>query len=185
MQSILVLCTPAFVPARGIMRPARAAVAILEGVDVRAAVAMLEGVDVSDLGLDLGDLRALLPDEVRGGLLTAGEESTSRLPTVDDGGCRWSEAAGEVEVTLRIPGLRGQPAASLAWALTEDTATVTAFGRDVWSCVMRGRCRPDTARAAVEDGEAGLPTLRLTVAKEQANERWGGFIAQVGEDSML
>jgi hypothetical protein len=144
---------------------------------------MLE-VDVSDLGLTTDDLKAPLPD-LRDGLLTSGQESTSRHPGVDDGGCCWSESSTEMEVTLQLPGLRGQPAAVLAWALTDQTATVTAFGRDVWSCVLRGRCRPETARAAAEDGEGGLPTLRLQVAKEPSDVRWGGFIAHVGEDSIL
>ena len=40
------------------------------------------------------------------------------------------------QVTLTIPGLLGQPAGSLAVEMTETTATITAFGRAVWSCVL-------------------------------------------------
>ena len=39
------------------------------------------------------------------------------------------------QVTLTIPGLLGQPTDALAVEMTETTATITAFGRAVWSCV--------------------------------------------------
>ena len=44
-------------------------------------------------------------------------------------------AATRAQATLTIPGLLGQPADSLAVEMTETTATITAFGRAVWSCV--------------------------------------------------
>ena len=36
--------------------------------------------------------------------------------------------------------------------VTSATATVTAFDRVVWSCVLRGACVPDTLTFSAEDG---------------------------------
>ena len=57
--------------------------------------------------------------------------------------------------------------------------------RDVGSCVLRGQCGPDSAEFSAEDGPGALPVLRLSLAKANPGERWGGFIASIGEDSIL
>uniref|UniRef100_A0A7S4J5G7 Transmembrane protein n=1 Tax=Odontella aurita TaxID=265563 RepID=A0A7S4J5G7_9STRA len=122
--------------------------------------------DVSDLGLTLDDLNAPLPPEFFSGLETSGYESTSRLADVDDGGCAWSESSDEVEAVLTIPGLRGQPSACLALEVAETTVSVTAFGRVVWSCILRGECQPEGNGATVfeaEDGPGMVPVIRLSL----------------------
>ena len=97
----------------------------------------------------------------------------------------WAETPERLEVSLTIPGLRGQPPACLAMDVTTTTATITAFGRAVWSCVLRGHCVPDTAEVIVADGEGMLPVISVAVQKAARGERWGGFILKIGEDSIL
>ena len=142
----------------------------------------MPSVDVSDLGLTMEDLEAPLPKELTDGMASSGYESTQR--TITDDGCCWAETADRLEVALTIPGLRGQPAMALAAEVTSDTLTVTAFGRDVWSCILKGKCVPDSVETSTEDGVGALPTLRLSLAKATP-ERWGGFIESIGEDSVL
>ena len=143
----------------------------------------MPSVDVSDLGLTMDDLEEPLPPELTQGIATSGYESTQRL--VSDDGCVWAETPELLEVALSIPGLRGQPAMAMAAEVTSTSMTVTAFGRDVWSCVLRGQCVPDSAEFSAEDGPGALPVLRLSLAKANPGERWGGFIASIGEDSIL
>ena len=142
-------------------------------------------VDVSDLGLTMDDLEAPLPPELLQGIASSGYESTSRIPTVQDDGCKWTETDEALEVTLSIPGLRGQPAACLAVVFSTTSATITAFGRPVWSCILKGTVDPDTATFAAEDGPEMIPMVQLSVQKADASNRWGGFIEQIGEDSIL
>ncbi len=147
----------------------------------RRSVVRACAVDVSDLSLTMEDLEK--PLDVLRGITSAGIESTSR--TAKDEGLEWSETATQIEAKLAIPGLRGQPAAALALEMTETTATVTAFGRDVWSCVLRGTVDPSTARAAVSDSEGGMqPVVQLQVSKA-APGRWSGFVESYGVDSIL
>lgn len=142
-----------------------------------------ESVDVSDLGLTMDDLQKPLPPELSAGIASSGHESTSRVNL--DEGCIWAETTTHLEATLSIPGLRGQPAAALEVIPTDATLTVTAFGRDIWSCVLRGRCVPDTFSVSAEDGPGMLPALRVSVQKAEPGARWGGLIEQIGEDSVL
>ena len=142
----------------------------------------MPSVDVSDLGLTMDDLEEPLPPALTQGIATSGE-STQRL--VSDDGCVWAESPELLEVALSIPGLRGQPAMAMAAEVTSTSMTVTAFGRDVWSCVLRGQCVPDSAEFSAEDGPGALPVLRLSLATANPGERWGGFIASIGEDSIL
>lgn len=95
------------------------------------------GIDVSDLGLTMEDLDAPLPDKMFQ-VTTSGTESTSRIPNVQDDGCVWEEGLDTMDVTLSIPGLRGQPPAALSLDITKNTSTITAFGMAVWSCILRG-----------------------------------------------
>ena len=88
-------------------------------------------------------------------------------------------------MTLTVPGLRGQPAACLTVVFSTTTATVTAFGRPVWSCILRGEVVPDTATFITEDGSDMLPVIQLSVTKADASQMWGGFIESIGEDSIL
>ena len=142
--------------------------------------------DVSDLGLTMDDLETPLPDLAGGSsIATSGCESTSRLPGSDDSGCRWEETAERIEARLSIPGLRGQPAAAMVVEVTSATATVTAFGRVVWSCVLRGACVPDTLTFSAEDGTGMLPEISISIGKAEPGKRWGGLIASIGEDSIL
>ena len=142
------------------------------------------GIDVSDLGLTMDDLNAPLPEEAFQ-LTKSGTQSTSRVPGVDDDGCVWEETAEDMEVTLSIPGLRGQPPAALALDITKNTATITAFGYAVWSCILRGNCDPDTVSFSATDGADMVPLVTISVKKADPSERWDGFILQCGEDSIL
>ena len=142
-------------------------------------------VNVSDLGLTMEDLNAPLPSELLQGIATSGHQSTSRIPTVQDDGCSWTETDDSMKVTLSIPGLRGQPAACLAVVFSTTSATITAFGRPVWSCILKGTVDPDSATFLAEDGADMIPVVQLEVQKADSSGRWGGFIAQIGEDSIL
>jgi len=138
-------------------------------------------IDVSHLGLTMDDLNAPLPPGAFE-LQKSGSESTSRI--ADDGGCEWTEHADDVEAVLRIAALRGQPAACLAVTFAKTTATVTAFGYTVWSCVLRGTCVPLSGTFNVVDGADMVPVIQVTVAKESPEDQWGGLIAQIGENSL-
>ena len=134
----------------------------------------------------MDDLETPLPDLAGGSsIATSGCESTSRLPGSDDSGCRWEETAERIEARLSIPGLRGQPAAAMGVEVTSATATITAFGRVVWSCVLRGACVPDTLTFSAEDGTGMLPEISISIGKAEPGKRWGGLIASIGEDSIL
>ena len=54
----------------------------------------------------------------------------------------------------------------------------------VWSCVLRGRAADDVHIVDVSDGDDMTPIINLSVEKAGA-ARWGGFIAGIGEDSIL
>ena len=140
--------------------------------------------DVSDLGLTISDLEKPLPKELFD-ITSSGTESTSRVPSVNDDGCVWEENPDKIDVTLSIPGLRGQPPAALSLDLTKNTATLTAFGMAVWSCILRGNCDPESVSFNVSDGKDMIPLIEISVEKAERGDRWGGFIAQIGEDSIL
>ena len=142
-------------------------------------------VDVSDLGLTMEDLEAPLPAELLQGMTASGYQSTSRIPSVNDDGCQWTERADGIDAILRIPGLRGQPSACLSVIFSTTTATVAAFGRPVWSCVLQGQIQPDASTFSVEDGEDMIPTIRVSVAKADNSQPWRALYDQVGEDSLI
>lgn len=143
-------------------------------------------VDVSDLGLTMKDFETPLPKEFLSDALTlSGYQSTSRITETDDKGCNWVETADEMDVTLQIPGLRGQPAASLSVMFSTTTVSITAFGMVVWSAIQMGYSDPDDCSFITEDGEGMVPVVHMTIKKRDVGERWGGFILQVGEDSIL
>lgn len=142
-------------------------------------------VDVSDLGLTMEDLEKPLPVGFLSGISITGYETTSRFPGVEDNGCEWTETMEEINVQLRIPGLRGQPAAAVAAIFSTTTMSVSVFGRVVWSAVLKGLIAPDSCICETEDGDDMIPTLRVTAKKQDATQRWGGFILQIGEDSLI
>jgi hypothetical protein len=143
-------------------------------------------IDVSDLGLTLEDLNKPLPKELLSDTLTlSGYQTTSRLPDVDDKGCYWVENSDDLDVTLQSPGLRGQPAACISVLFSTTTISVAAFGRVVWSAIQMGYSDPDDCSFITEDGEGMVPVIQIHMKKRDAGERWGGFILQVGEDSIL
>lgn len=142
-------------------------------------------VDVSDLGLTMDDLDQPLPTEVLQGMETSGYESTSRIPNIDDQGCQWIESATTLEATLNIPGLRGQPSGALAVQFSTTTITITAFGYTVWSCILKKEILPENATFTVKDGPDMTPIITISIPKKNPNERWGGLIEQIGEDSIL
>ena len=142
-------------------------------------------IDVSDLGLTMDDMNAPLPDDFLQAVEMSGYESTSRLPDVNDDACFWTETESTMEATLAIPGLRGQPAMCLSVLAATNTISITAFGRVVWSCILRGKVKPDTAKFETEEGSDMIPIVRFEAEKEDYGERWGGFILQIGEDSIL
>ena len=141
-------------------------------------------IDVSDLGLTISDLEKKIPTH-NFSLESSGYQSTSRLPDVDDEGCYWVENPEDMDVTLRIPGLRGQPAEALNVLFSTTTTSITAFGRIVWSTIQMGISDTSDCTFLTLDGEDGIPIVQLNVRKRDLDERWGGFILQVGEDSIL
>jgi hypothetical protein len=140
--------------------------------------------DVSDLGLTMDDFNAPFPPELLEGLTSTGYESTNRLETVHDEGCEWTESLEACSVQLLIPGLRGQPSAAVAVLFSTTTISVSVFGRVVWSTILRGSINPASSSFEVENGADMIPVIRLQVRKEDA-ALWGGFILQIGEDSLL
>lgn len=144
----------------------------------------LPSADVSDLGLTMDDLNEALPPEFFG-FTGNGYESTSRIESVVDDGCEWTETAEDVLATLQIPGLRGQPAGAMAVTFSSTTMSVSVFGRIVWSAILRGKIDPEASQFGVAEGEDMVPIIRTTVRKESSEGRWGGLILQIGEDSIL
>jgi len=142
-------------------------------------------IDVSDLGLTMEDFNAPLPPEFFRSMETTGYESTSRIDTTQNEGCMWTELPEKMKVTLAIPGLRGQPSMCLSVLTATNTLTVTAFGQVVWSCVLRAKVKPETAVFEATDGPDLVPTIEFEVMKAEADERWGGFILQIGENSIV
>jgi hypothetical protein len=142
-------------------------------------------VDVSDLNLCIDDLTAPLPEAFAQSIQASGYESTSRIPSISDDACGWTEDALGLQVTLAIPGLRGQPSASLAVLCASNTCTITAFGYVVWSCVLRGMVKPESLQYTINDGIDMIPIIEVHVEKASPHERWGGFILQVGENSLI
>ena len=146
-----------------------------------------DGVDVSDLGLTMDDLDAPLPEELfggSGGLETSGSQSTSGVPGNTDLGCEWTETPGTLAATLKIPGLRGQPAMALNIDLTDSTFVVTVFGMQVWSSVLKGLIDPSASTWSVEEGSDMTPLVQVELKKATAG-RWGGLIDSIGVDSVL
>jgi hypothetical protein len=141
--------------------------------------------DVSDLGLTMDDLNAPLPSDFLQGIATTGYDSTSRISNVQDDGCMWTETPDRMKATLKIPGIRGQPAMCLSVLTSTNTLSLTAFGRVVWSCILRGEANPETAIFEAKEGTDMIPIIEYEVQKADPNERWGGFILQIGEDSIL
>jgi hypothetical protein len=143
-------------------------------------------IDVSDLNITLDDLKKPIPKEMLYETFQlAGYQSTSRIPNVDDKGCYWVENENDLDVTLQIPGLRGQPAASLSVLFSTTTVSITAFGRVVYSVIQMGFSDPDDCSFITEDGEGMMPIVQMNIKKRDVGERWGGFILDVGEDSIL
>lgn len=145
------------------------------------------GVDVSDLGLSLADLQKPLPAGLDAALSVAsmGVESTSGLPETRDEGIAWRETFDTIEATLVIPGLRGQPAAAMLVELAETTCTITVFGRIIWSCILRGEIDPRVSEGSVKlDGMQPVIDISMRKARPEG-ERWNGFLASIGIDSVL
>mmetsp|Transcript_11397 Transcript_11397/g.29196 ORF Transcript_11397/g.29196 Transcript_11397/m.29196 type:complete len:207 (+) Transcript_11397:48-668(+) len=123
----------------------------------------------------------------------SGVESTTRFDSGDEG-CVWTETADTVTVALQLQGLRGQPAACLDMHLASSrdaqhrgkgTATVTAFGRIMWSAILRGSLVVDACSVEMEDGMHMLPVLRVTARKLPGTPRWGGFIEEVEFNTLM
>jgi hypothetical protein len=142
-------------------------------------------IDVSDLGLTMDDLNAPLPAGVLESIAMTGYESTSMIPSVQDDACMWTENGPSMKVTLAIPGLRGQPSACLSVLCAKNTVSISAFGRVVWSTILRGEVVPETFKFEARDGPDMTPVLELDLEKADASTRWDGFILQIGEDSLL
>lgn len=153
----------------------------LENGDKNVATA---SIDVSDLGLTMADLEKTIPIH-NFSIESSGYQSTSRIPDVNDDGCFWVENPEDMDVTLRIPGLRGQPAECLGVLFSTTTVSVTAFGRVVWSCIQMGISDTDDCMFLTQEGADGVPVIQLSIKKRETEERWGGFILQIGEDSIL
>jgi hypothetical protein len=143
-------------------------------------------VDVSDLGLTMDDFNAPLPNELLEGVETSGYDSTSRLEDIQDDACLWTETPEKMKAILTIPGLRGQPAMCLSVLTATNTVSITAFGRVVWSCILKGSVKPETAAFETEEGSDRIPVVTFEVEKaSDAGKRWDGFILEIGEDSIL
>lgn len=131
------------------------------------------------------DLNAPLPSGVLESIATTGYESTSRISSVQDDACMWTENGPSMKVTLAIPGLRGQPPACISVLCAKNTVSISAFGRVVWSTILRGEVLPETLKFEARDGPGMIPVLELDLQKADASTRWDGFILQIGEDSIL
>lgn len=142
-------------------------------------------VDVSDLGLTMDDFNAPLPSHILETIATTGYESTSRIASVQDDACMWTEHGPSIKATLAIPGLRGQPPACLSVLCSKNTVSISAFGRVVWSAILRGEILLETLKFEARDGPDMTPVLELDLRKADASNRWDGFILQIGEDSIL
>ncbi len=150
-------------------------------------------IDVSELNLTMEDLQKPLPQSILSTIERSGYQSTSRIPTIDDNGCYWIEnnnnsdddSFGVMDVTLSIPGLRGQPPEAISVLFSTSTISVTVFGRVVWSCIQRGYSIPNECAFMVHEGTDMVPIIQLSIQKEKVDDVWGGFILQVGEDSIL
>jgi hypothetical protein len=146
-------------------------------------------IDVSDLGLTMDDFNAPLPKEFFQVAETSGYESTSKIPSVKDDACFWTETPTDISVILAIPGLRGQPPMAMSVLTSTNTISVSVFGRIVWSAILRGETLPHTATFEAREGSDFIPIIEYTVQKAETgtsgNRRWDGFILQVGEDSLL
>lgn len=139
-------------------------------------------IDVSDLNITLADLDNPLPPT--SSVSSSGYQSTSRIPSVQDGGCFYNENPSEIDVTLKIPGLRGQPSAAVSVLFSTTTVSVSVFGRIVWSCIQKGISKPNECAFLTEDGEGMIPTIQMNIKKRDVG-LWEGFILQIGEDSLL
>jgi hypothetical protein len=142
-------------------------------------------VDVSDLGLTMADLNVPLPEGFLEGIEMTGYESTSSDPGINDDGCMWTETPEKMTVVFAITGLRGQPSMCFDTLTSTNTVSISAFGRVVWSCILRGNVKPETAVAETRDGADSIPIIEFEVEKATTGDRWGGFILQIGEDSLL
>jgi hypothetical protein len=152
----------------------------------RAAARCGGSVDVTDLGLTMADLERELPSAPGGGpaLITSGVESSSGLASRRDEGIAWQESYDSLIVELTISGLRGQPTQAMQLEMAETTATVTVFGRIIWSCILRGSVDPSSAVSSVRlDGMQ--PVIALTIRKATPEPRWNGFLLSIGVDSLL
>eukprot|EP00536_Pseudo-nitzschia_multiseries_P016068 jgi/Psemu1/44826/gm1.44826_g len=152
--------------------------------------APVTSIDVSDLGLTMEDLDKPIPKELFGDfkVTTSGYQSTSRIESVDDEGCLWEESGDAIDVSLSIEGLRGQPVAAMDVAFSKTTCTVTVFGYAVWSCLLKGECVPESATHQIQEGHDRIPLITASIVKKKesaSDERWGGFIDTIGEDSIL
>lgn len=96
---------------------------------LRESESSSQQIDVSDLGLTMDDLNAPLPEGFLEGVELSGYESTSRISTVQDDACMWTETPDKIKATLSIPGLRGQPSMCLSVLTASNTVSITAFGR--------------------------------------------------------
>ena len=112
-------------------------------------------------------------------------ESSSRVSP--DGGVRWTETSDEVSADIAVPGLIGQPAEALAVELTAATLTVTAFGRAMWSCVLRGTIDPEASepRTTFAAALGSPPVISIALIKMPGTPRWNGLIESIGVDSVL
>jgi len=43
----------------------------------------------------------------------------------------------------------------------------------------------DDCTFLTEEGADGVPIIQMNIRKRDVDERWGGFILQIGEDSLL
>lgn len=125
---------------------------------------------------------------------TTGVESSTRDASRADQGCVWTETSETVSVELQLQGLRGQPAAALAVHLDTSrdaqwrgrgVCTVTAFGRVVWSCNLRGSIDVEACSFEAVDGAQMLPVMHITVRKMRSAPRWDGFIDEIEFNTLV
>jgi hypothetical protein len=171
-------------PSNGIRRTPGTTSGMASQATSRSSSGDPPSVDVSDLGLTIDDMNKPLPPEMLSVMSTTGYESTNKVESIQDDGCEWTESLDNMDVKLKIPGLRGQPAGAMSVLFSRTTISVSVFGRVVWSAILRGKVNPDDCQFEAEEGADMVPTVRLSVRKE-STARWGGFILQVGEDSLV
>ena len=129
-------------------------------------------IDVSDLALTLEDISKPLTE------LTAAVINQNSFS-------EWAETLDRVDINMRHPGMRGQPAGAVLVDFTPTTVTVSFFGYIVWSGILKGPIDPQQCSFRAVEGSDRIPAISLHLRKAFP-ERWEeDWIDCTGVDGVL